>query len=164
MTVSQLPVVGVPGEVAPATGPDGYRLCLLAVYGTPAPQGSKKHVGRGIMVESSKKLAPWREDVRQAALKWREYHGQHTFDGPLAVSMIFTLRKPTSAPKTRRVWPTKYPDLSKLLRSTEDAITSAGLWADDARVVRCDELEKRYVGDDGALDAPGAVITIRVMS
>lgn len=29
------------------------------VIGLPAPQGSKKHVGHGVMVESSKKVKPW---------------------------------------------------------------------------------------------------------
>ena len=41
------------------------------VYGTPAPQGSKRHVGRGVMVESSKKVAPWRQDVVAAAAAGR---------------------------------------------------------------------------------------------
>lgn len=36
------------------------------VAGVPAPQGSKVLM-RGRMIESSKKLKPWREAVRQAA-------------------------------------------------------------------------------------------------
>ena len=42
------------------------RLTIVA-YGQPAPQGSKRHVGKGVMVESSKKLRPWRQDVKAAA-------------------------------------------------------------------------------------------------
>ena len=37
---------------------------VVVVYGVPAPQGSKRHVGHGILVESSKKLRPWRDAVR----------------------------------------------------------------------------------------------------
>jgi len=35
---------------------------FIPVLGIPAAQGSKKHVGRGILIESSKKVAPWRQD------------------------------------------------------------------------------------------------------
>lgn len=35
------------------------------------------------------------------------------------------------------------PDVSKLLRATEDAITDSGLWRDDARVVIA-HVEKTY--------------------
>ena len=41
----------------------------ITVHGTPAPQGSKRHVGNGVMVESSKKVKPWRQDVKHAALE-----------------------------------------------------------------------------------------------
>ena len=43
---------------------------FIPVLGLPAAQGSKKHVGRGILVESSKKVAPWRQDVRYAAVEY----------------------------------------------------------------------------------------------
>lgn len=130
----------------------------VVVYGIAAPQGSKRHVGRGIMVESSKKVAPWRDDVRAAALT---VHDGPPLDGPLAALMVFTLRKPASAPVRRRTWPDRYPDLSKLVRSTEDALTTAGLWADDARLVEYVRLAKVYPGEDpDALDRPGAVIRV----
>ena len=137
----------------------------FTAYGTPAPQGSKKFVGtdkagRGILVESSKKVRPWRMDVKMAAEAARKAHGC-TFDGPLVVSMVFTVKKPSSAPKSRQTWPDRMPDLSKLLRSTEDAITDAGLWADDARVVRYSNLAKVYPGEDpDALASPGVKVRI----
>ena len=136
----------------------------FTVTGTPAPQGSKKFVGtnrqgRGIMVESSKKVRPWRMDVKAAAEAVRARHG--TIAGPLVVSMVFTLPKPTSAPKTRRTWPDRKPDLSKLARSTEDAISDAGLWEDDARVVEYRRLAKVFAGEDiDALPAPGVRVRI----
>lgn len=140
------------------------------VYGSPAPQGSKKFVGttksgRGLMVESSKKVKPWRMDVKQAAEKLRDSLLGKTpitpLEGPLAVSMVFTLPKPTSAPKKRRTWPDRKPDLSKLARSTEDAISDAGLWADDARVVEYTRLAKVFPGEDlDALMVPGVRVRI----
>lgn len=137
------------------------------VYGSPAPQGSKKFVGttktgRGLMVESSKKVKPWRQDVKAAAEQMREQY-QHLMplDGPLIVSMVFTVPKPASAPKRRRTWPDRKPDVSKLARSTEDAISDAGLWADDARVVEYRRLAKVFPGEDpDALQTPGVRVTV----
>lgn len=40
----------------------------ITVHGLPAPQGSKRHVGRGVMVESSKNVKPWRSAVVWAAI------------------------------------------------------------------------------------------------
>ena len=38
------------------------------VYGRAAPQGSKRNLGNGIMIESSKRVKPYRTDVRGVAL------------------------------------------------------------------------------------------------
>lgn len=138
----------------------------IIVYGIPAPQGSKKFVGmaksgRGILVESSKKVRPWRQDVKAAALQMRG--GAMPIDAPVSVRMVFTMPKPASAPKTRRTYPMRMPDLSKLARSTEDALTDAGIWADDARVVEYERLAKVYPGEDPeALESPGVRIVIRL--
>jgi crossover junction endodeoxyribonuclease RusA len=121
--------------------------------------GMKK--GKAIMVESSKKVRPWRQDVKAAAEGWRARSGVLPIDGPVVVRMTFTLPKPKSAPKTRRTYPMRTPDLSKLARSTEDALTDAGIWTDDARVIGYSKLWKAYPGEDvDALDSPGAVIEI----
>jgi crossover junction endodeoxyribonuclease RusA len=139
----------------------------LVVYGTPAPQGSKKFVGttkagRGILVESSKKVRPWRQDVKAAALLMRD--GRAPIDAPVRVRMVFTMPKPASAPKRTRTFPCRMPDLSKLARSTEDALTDAGVWKDDARVVEYARLAKVYPGEDlEALDAPGVRIEVEVL-
>lgn len=139
-------------------------LLTITAYGLPAPQGSKRHVGRGILIESSKHLKPWREAVKTAArdalvpmppMYWAP------LDEPLAVSMVFTMPKPVSAPKRRRTWPMRTPDLSKLIRSTEDALTDAGIWRDDARVVRYRDTYKAYPGEEPlTLESPGVVIRI----
>lgn len=136
---------------------------IITVYGMPGPQGSKKFVGmskagRGILIESSAKVKPWRQDVIAA---WREQNPSYAgFLGPLRVSMTFTLPKPKSAPKTRVTYPDRKPDLSKLVRSTEDALTDAGAWEDDARVVEL-TAAKRYPNEGpDALSSPGCVIRI----
>lgn len=136
----------------------------IVVYGLPAPQGSKRFLGvrggKGILVESSKRVKPWRELVWAAAVAARQ---GPPIDAPIMCRMIFTLPKPASAPKRRQTWPCKTPDLSKLIRSTEDALTNAGVWKDDARVVEC-VAAKRYPGEgEGALDAPGVVIEIEAI-
>ncbi len=139
----------------------------FTVTGNPAPQGSKKFVGttktgRGLMVESSKKVKPWRMDVKAAAeAVLEQFAAMAPLDGPLVVSMVFTLPKPASAPKRRTTWPDKKPDLSKLARSTEDAISDAGLWADDARVVEYARLAKVFPGEDpDALAVPGVRVRV----
>lgn len=137
-------------------------MITIRVYGLPGPMGSKRFVGlsksgKGLMIESSKAVKPWREAVKWAAIQ----SGARGLDGPLWVSMVFTIKKPKSAPKRKRTWPATKPDLSKLARSTEDAISDSGVWADDARVVEYLRLAKVYPGEDsGALHIPGAVISI----
>lgn len=141
---------------------------IIIAYGIPGPQGSKKFVGlakttgRGILVESSKKVAPWRQQVKAAAALVRD--GRPPLDGNLVVRMTFTLPKPKSAPKRRRTYPNVYPDVSKLARSTEDALVQAGLIRDDARIVGYDKLWKSYPNEDvDALEAPGVRIEIRLL-
>lgn len=120
--------------------------------GTPGPQGSKIRT-KFAMRESSEKVGPWREAVKAAAPSI-----ETPLDGPLVVRMIFTLQRPKSARKSD-VAPCRTPDLSKLVRSTEDAITDAGLWADDARVVEYSRLAKVWWNfDDEALPVPGVVV------
>lgn len=112
------------------------------------------------MVESSTALKPWREAVKEAALNAKP-SGWLALDAPLWVSMVFTVRKPIGAPKSRRTWPMRTPDLSKLIRATEDAITDAGVWADDARVVGYVDTAKTYPREGmHSLSSPGASILI----
>ena len=126
----------------------------FAVFGTPAPQGSKRHVGNGIMVESSTLVKPWREAVKYAAIEAREQWPQTRFAGPVRVRLWFWLRRPQSAPK-RVLWPTTRPDLDKLIRSTLDGIGEAGVWVDDAQVVNLSAY-KQFATDR----PPGADIVI----
>lgn len=136
------------------------------VFGQPAPQGSKRHVGGGRMIESSPAVEPWREAVKTSARKVIEEAVDELFSaftGPLKIEVVFTLRKPTSAPKRRRTWPDRKPDIDKLLRSTLDALTDAGVWRDDGQVVDARAV-KTYPGEgEGSLRgsaSPGCVVRI----
>ena len=40
----------------------------FVVQSKAAPQGSKRHVGNGVMIESSKRVKPFRQDVRFTAI------------------------------------------------------------------------------------------------
>jgi Holliday junction resolvase RusA-like endonuclease len=143
----------------------------ITAVGLPAPQGSKSHVGNGVMIESSKKVKPWRQDVKHAALDIAEARDWVTLDGPLAVSMVFTFARPKSHYRTGRnahllrdaapSRPHGMPDLSKIVRSTEDALTGV-VWKDDARVVEYVRLGKWYAGTRApdVLAVPGCVIRV----
>ena len=130
----------------------------FAVLGDPGPQGSKRHVGGGRMIEQSKKVAPWRDSVAWAA---RQAMGaRKPLEGPLRCEIVYTLAKPRSAPKRRRTWPNRKPDGDKLDRSTHDAMTTAGVWRDDAQVVEWTGA-KRYPGEGpDALPSIGAVVRV----
>jgi Holliday junction resolvase RusA-like endonuclease len=136
----------------------------VVVVGPPAPQGSKTYrgmtkQGKPVLTESSRAVKPWRALVSAAAMGAMD--GSGALQGPLRVSMVFTLHRPASAPRRRRE-PFSRPDLSKLARATEDALTDAGLWADDAQVVEYLRLAKVYTGsgDPDAMTVPGVKISV----
>jgi crossover junction endodeoxyribonuclease RusA len=126
------------------------------VAGDPKPQGSKRHVGHGIMVESSRGLKPWRKKVAKAAA---DAGGGITFDGPLGVRVVFFIARPKSHLRTGRHagfvkpnaprWQIRYPDIEKLQRGLFDALTDSGLIEDDARI--CEVEAQKVYGDPGVL-------------
>lgn len=140
------------------------------VYGTPKPQGSKRHVGNGVMVESGgAALRTWREDVKHAALEARAGLPD-TLAGPLSIGVTFYLARPKSHYRTGKnahllrdaapTFPWRKPDLDKLLRSTFDACTTAGLWHDDCCAVHV-AAAKVYAGRDRP---PGAQVRIESLN
>lgn len=170
-------VLPVDGCAQPALGQLLHTLgadLAFTAYGDPAPQGSKSFKGMRasaktgkqvpVLVESSKKVDPWRSRVEGAARQAMLGRRGFPLTGPLEMGVIFSLPRPVRMPKERVVGgialPMAYPDTSKLLRSTEDALTSAGVWVDDAQVVNFRELGKRYAGEPGGLDRPGAVVRV----
>lgn len=122
------------------------------VRGIPAPQGSKKHVGGGRLVESSKTLPAWRTAVTEAAMEARA--GRPTIEG--AVSVILRVYLPRPKHTRFRDFPAGPPDLDKLQRAVGDALTASGAIRDDARIVRW-TASKSW---DTQVDSPGARILI----
>jgi Holliday junction resolvase RusA-like endonuclease len=140
---------------------------IIRAYGEPAPQGSKRAVNRGnanravTIVDSSPKLAPWRSDVIAAVREVLTKHPLGCLDGPIIARMVFSFRRPKSVKFSKRPFPSVYPDLSKLCRSTEDALKAAGAIADDSLIVEYTRLAKVYCGEDeDSLETPGAYIII----
>lgn len=146
-------------------------LLMMVVHGWPAPQGSKKHVGRGVMVESSKRVKPWREAVKYAALEalhaQQPYNPPQPADGPLDVHIAYLLARPKSHYRTAvgkehllrdsaPSRPATRPDVDKLTRSTLDALQDAGVYRNDGQIVSLNT-HKHFA--DG--QPPGARITVR---
>lgn len=115
-------------------------LIQFVVEGTPAPQGSKRHVGNGRLVESSKALRPWRATVTARAVE--AMRGKPAMGGPLELTCVFTFTRPSahfgknglkaSAPLHK----TTAPDTDKLTRAICDALADAGVYRNDAQVAR----------------------------
>jgi len=124
----------------------------------PAPQGSKRHVGNGRMVESSKKVKPWRFAVSQAALET----SHEMFDGPVYVGITFLFARPKAHYNTKGILKpnapfhkVSKPDIDKLCRSTLDGIT--GILLKDDSQVACLMATKQYANEGEYI---GAIITI----
>ena len=123
-------------------------LVDITVYGSPAPQGSKKaFMPRGArfptMVESAgDKLKDWRATITLAA--GTAMGERPAVDGPVCVKVIFFFLRPkahfgtgrnngqlkASAPDRH----TKMPDVDKLARSGLDSLTGV-VFRDDSQVV-----------------------------
>jgi crossover junction endodeoxyribonuclease RusA len=109
------------------------------------------------MIESSKKVKPWRSDVKVAAETEMEATGWTPLDGPVEVLVGFLFTRPKSVSVTKRPLMTTAPDLDKTIRSTLDALTAASVWRDDSQVVRLTAW-KRYASSE---EASGATIVIK---
>lgn len=147
----------------------------IVVYGTPAPQGSKRAFvgksGRAHVIESShERVKSWRQAVIDQVRSDGWFVPPFPWDCPLEVEMTFDLKRPKSHFRTGKnahllrdsapPYPSGTPDLSKLARATEDALTEAGVWRDDALVVGYARLAKQWAD---APRLPGAVIVVRTL-
>jgi crossover junction endodeoxyribonuclease RusA len=128
------------------------------VPGTPQPGGSKRAFvvnGRAVVTEDAKRNRPWRNEVASRAT---DAHRGDPLEGPLALSVTFSMPRPKGHYGTGRNaaalkpnaprWHTSRPDRTKLLRALEDALTGI-LWRDDAQVV-AGEVRKLYGRKPGA--------------
>jgi Holliday junction resolvase RusA-like endonuclease len=140
------------------------------VDGKPQPAGSKRafvlrggaNAGRAIVTDANPKSKDWKVDVKHEAQ--RAYSGE-PWDGPIELTLRFFAERPKShyrsganADKLKDsapVFPTSKPDVLKLARGVEDAITAI-IWKDDAQIVT-EKLTKRY-------GRPGVEIEIREAS
>jgi crossover junction endodeoxyribonuclease RusA len=121
----------------------------IRVNGIPAPQGSKRHVGNGRMIESSRAVGPWREAVRAETQRIMI----SPLAGPVRVDVAFYLPRPKGHWRTGRnahllrdaapALPCGTPDLDKLARAVLDGLTAGGAWKDDGQAASL-HAEKYY--------------------
>lgn len=149
---------------------------VVVVHGKPAPQGSKRLVGHGVLIESSKHVKPWRTAVAFAvadAIRAAQA-GPASANAAWAVDLIFTMQRPRNhfrggkhadelradAPRA----PAVTPDLDKLIRSTLDGLADGGAVPNDSHVVELHAVKTYPAGHIDSLDSPGVVITLREAS
>lgn len=138
----------------------------FTVLGKPAPQGSKRHVGKGVLVESSKRCKPWRQDVRYTAHSLLPDGWYAMMDRAMAMTVAFVFPRPKghfrangelkpSAPKHCKG---RVGDTSKLVRSTEDALAGI-VYNDDAQLIIINAHRRYATGNE----QPCAIITITAL-
>lgn len=124
------------------------RSLEFVAYGRPAPKGSKRYGATGQAYEQSRYLPAWSAAVKLAgerarlAMRWR------TAAVPCRLDLAFWLARPDRDDPDRpwlHEYPASPPDVDKLARGVADALTQAGVWADDALWVRTGQLDKGYV-------------------
>ena len=137
------------------------------VPGKAAPGGSKTpgrtKAGKAYLRPASERTKPWMQTV--AAYAKKAYRGP-LLDGPLCLRMRFYQARPKSHYGTGRnarvlkanapIWPTGPPDLTKLVRAAEDALTDI-IFVDDSQVIS-QLTDKCYVSPEHP--EPGVVISV----
>ena len=114
------------------------------VGGHPRPQGSKTPISRGgrtWLVEKSKYVGAWRDDIARAV----KDSGVALGDAPAAVVLTLFMPRPKDHYGTGRNsahlkdsapgYPATRPDVDKLARAVLDAMKTGGAIADDGQVV-----------------------------
>lgn len=129
----------------------------------PAPQGSKRHVGGGRLIEASKRVKPWRQAVAASAQQQMREQKCSLITGACSVSIKFRFKRPKSHFTTNGQLKANAPehcivkrnDIDKCCRSTLDALSEV-VFADDCLVVRL-VADKRYCFMH---EPPGALIAV----
>lgn len=155
-------------------------MITIRVTGTPAPQGSKRarpiyrgskkngtreFTGKVNLTEMSPNVEAWREAVQRDAQAAVENYNRimrmatypdlfQALTVPVQIEIIFLIARPKSA---KRPFPSVAPDLDKLVRSTLDGLTSAGVLSDDKIV--CGLITEKVYAESGQV--PGAVVVVR---
>lgn len=123
------------------------RTIHIEIIGHPTPQGSKRawvQNGRAMLAEQTgDRLRAWRQDVKAAAIDVRP---PEPVDQPVQVAIEFRFPRPKAHFRTGAnahllrdnapIVPASRAtgDIEKLIRSTHDALTAAGIWTDDCLV------------------------------
>lgn len=151
------------------------RALRFAVPGHPRAQGSKsaRIVGKRVVLvelaDMAKKTRPggglkrWRKRVAARALVEMHADGLELFDGPVELTVEFVLPRPAGhytkaggrLKKSAPAFPA-LPDLSKLVRAIEDAMSGV-VYNDDRQIVRTVS-SKRYAARGGI---GGALVGVR---
>jgi crossover junction endodeoxyribonuclease RusA len=103
------------------------------IPGRPAAQGSKRHIGGGRMIEASKNVTPWRNQVAWFMRQTMNNEHCELITTATTIHLDFILPRPVSTPKSRTPAAIKKPDLDKLIRAVFDAITGVAI-SDDSIV------------------------------
>ena len=129
----------------------------FTAFGTPRPQGSKRHIGNGRMIEASD-VKPWRKAIADAVFRAYVATGDdRQFTEPVVVWATFFLPRPKSV---KRLLPSVPPDLDKLCRALGDALSiDSNALADDSLIVRW-HVSKVYADDHDA----GVRVAIKTMA
>lgn len=126
-------------------------MISFTVHGQPATAGSKRgfynaKARRVIITDDSEKSRPWKALVADAAVA--AMPGPELLTGPLEVVFDFYVPRPKGHYGARGVkpsapaFPAVKPDVLKLARAVEDALTGI-VWRDDAQIVM-ETITKRY--------------------
>lgn len=121
------------------------------VPGMPAPQGSKRHVGKGRMVEDSKRVPAWRKQVSRVA----RVFGPRLGTAPVAVTLEFVMPRPKAWGKMRADPMVQRPDVDKLARAVLDGLTGF-CFDDDSQVISLVATKRRAA----FAEMPGVRITV----
>ena len=135
-----------------------------------APQGSKSYIGKnkmgkGMMIESCKRVKPWRNAVRVEAKKVVS----ELIKEPVHIEIVFWFERPKSHFNSKGVvlpsepkYPTKMNigDIDKLCRSTLDALTLSAI-VDDSQVVSLQA--RKYYCDKKYTTKAQTMITIQTI-
>lgn len=145
----------------------GAAVLHAVVLGVPAPQGSKRIVpsgkpgGRVHTIESNDAtLRPWRSDIAWTVRDAKDKSRSWPLTGPIAIDLWFTMPKPRSAPKRRRSYPDRRPDVDKLSRAVLDGLKTAHAITDDGQVVQLHATKVYPTEHPMALDLPGLRLTL----
>lgn len=157
-----------PGEITvDEHGDEWQQACSFWVPGLPQPGGSKrgffiKGLNRVVITDANKKAKSWKDTV--AAFASDVWRGRELIDGTISLEIVYTLPRPGAHFRTGKhagelradapKFHTKKPDVLKLTRSTEDALTGI-IWRDDSLIA--DGRIRKVYGDK-----PGAQITVYV--